>query len=63
MGMAVEHNARTAEGVGQDAIRAGLGVAPLDGQHPLGVSQIPRLPATALLEPCQHQLGAHRAIA
>ena len=61
--MAVEHDARAAERVGEDAIRAGLGVAPLNGQDPLGVGEVPLLAAVALLQAGEHQLRAHGAIA
>ena len=63
MSVAVEHDARTAERVGDDAVRPRLRVAPLDGQHALGMSQVPRLAAVALLEPGDHQLRAHRSVA
>ena len=52
-----------AERVGQDAVRARLGVAALDGQHPLGMRQVPRLAAVSLLEPGDHELRAHGAVA
>ena len=41
----VEHDADAAERVGQDAVGSGLGVAALDGQHPLGMRQVPRFAA------------------
>ncbi len=63
MPVAIEHDARAAERVGDDAVRAGLGVAPLDRQHALGVGQVPGLAAIALLEPGDHELRAHRAVA
>ena len=49
--MAIEHDARTAERVGDDAIGPGLGVAPLDGQHALRMGQVPCLAAVALFRP------------
>ena len=63
MAVAVEHDARSAERVGEDAVGPGLGVAALDRQHALGVRQVPRLAAVALLEPGDHELRAHRAVA
>ena len=48
--MAVEHDARSAEGVGDDALRAGLRIAALDGQHPLRMREIPGLAAVALFQ-------------
>ena len=59
----VEHDARAAERVGENAIGAGLGVAALDRQHPLRVRQVPCLAAVALLKPGEHELRAHRAVA
>ena len=61
--MAGEHDARSAKGVGDDAIRAGLDVAALDGEHSLGMRQIPGLAAIALLQAGEHELRAHRAVA
>ena len=61
--MAVEHDAAAAEGVGEEAVGAGLGVSALDGEHPLGMREVPRLAAVALFEPGEHQLRAHRAVA
>ncbi len=61
--VAVEHDARAAEGVGEDAVRPGLGVAPLNGQHALGMGEVPGLAAVALLQAGQHQLRAHGSIA
>ena len=43
--------------------RAGLGVAALDAEHALGVREVPLLAAVALLEPGDHELRAHRAVA
>ena len=61
--VAVEHEARAAEGVGQDAVGAGLDVAALDGEHALRMGEIPLLAAVALLQAGEHQLRAHRAVA
>ena len=54
---------RPAERVGDDAVGARFGVAALDRQHALGVSQVPGLAAVPLLEPGDHQLRAHGAVA
>ena len=37
LAVAVEHDAAAAEGVGEDAVGAGLGVAALDAEHALGM--------------------------
>ena len=42
---------------------AGLGIAALDGQHPLRMREVPCLAAVALLQSGQHQLRAHGAVA
>src|ERR1019366_3446977 len=57
--MTVEHDARTAKSIGDDAVGTGLDVTPLDGQHSLRVRQVPFLATVALLETGQHQLRAH----
>ena len=61
--MAIEHDPRAAKGVGDDAVGAGLGIAPLDREHALGMREIPGFAAVALLEAGEHQLSAHRAVA
>jgi hypothetical protein len=61
--MAIQHDARPAEGVGQNAVRPCFRIAPLDRQHALGLRQVPRLSAIALLQARDHQLCAHGAIA
>ena len=61
--MPVEHDARAAEGVGEDAIGAGVGVAALDGKHLLRMRQVPFLAAVALREAGEHELRAHRPVA
>ena len=61
--MTIEHDAAAAEGVRDEAIRSGLDVASLNREHALGMRQVPRLAAVALLEARQHQLRAHRAVA
>ena len=63
LAVAVEHQARAAEGVGEDAVGSRLGVAALDGEHALGMRQVPLLAAVALFEPGEHQLRAHGAVA
>ena len=61
--VAVQHDPRPAEGVGDDAVRARLGVAALDAEHLVGVRQVPGLAAAALFEAGQHELRAHGAVA
>ena len=61
--VAVEHDARAAEGVGQNAVRAGFGIAALDAQHLFGMRQVPLFAAVALFQAGEHQLGAHGAVA
>ena len=41
----------------------GFGIAPLDGQHAIRMSQVPRLAAVPLLQAGEHELGAHSAVA
>ncbi len=61
--VAVEHDAASAEGVGENAIGSGVGVAALDGEDFFGMGEIPFLAAVSLEEAGEHELGAHRAVA
>ena len=61
--MPVEHDSRAAERVGENAIGTGLGIAALDGQHPLRMRQVPGFAAVSLFESGQHQLRAHGSVA
>jgi len=63
MPMAIEHDPRSTEGVRDDAIGARVGIATLDLEHLLRLREIPGLAAVALLEPREHQLRTHGAVA
>jgi hypothetical protein len=48
-GMAGEHNARSTKCVGDEAVRTGLDIAALNGEHPLRLREVPSFAAVALL--------------
>ena len=61
--VALEHDARAAEAVGDEEVGAGLDVRALDGEDLLGSVEVPGLAAAAWREPRLLQLGAHGAVA
>ena len=61
--MTVQHDAAAAKRVGEQAVRAGLCVAALNGEHSFRMRQVPGLAAVALFEARKHQLRAHRPVA
>jgi hypothetical protein len=61
--VAVEHDARSAEGVGQDAVGTSLRVTLLDREDPFGMREVPCFAALPLLQPGEHELRAHGAVA
>ena len=61
--VAIEHDPRTTERVGDDAVRTRLGVSLLDRQHLFRMAEVPLLAAVALLQAREHKLRAHRPIA
>jgi hypothetical protein len=63
LGMASEHDARAAKGIGDEAIRAGLHITSLNGEHSLRMYEIPCLAALALFQSGEHELCAHGPIA
>src|SRR5581483_8138716 len=63
MSVAAQHEAAAAKRVRDDAVGAGLGVAPLDREHAVGMREIPRFAARALFKAGEHELRAHRAVA
>src|SRR5436189_65959 len=63
LAVAIEHDGGPAERVRDQAVGSRLDVPALDGEHPLRMRQIPGFAAVALLEPGQHQLRAHGAVA
>jgi hypothetical protein len=60
--VAVQHEARSAEGVGEEAVGPGFGIPALDGEDTLGMGEVPFLAAVSLFEAGEHQLRAHGAV-
>jgi hypothetical protein len=60
--VARQPDAGGAEGVGDQTIRAGLRVAALEFQDPVGMRQVPQFAAPALLQTGEHELGAHGSV-
>lgn len=65
VGVAVagEDSAAAAEGIGDEAIGAGFGVAALDLEDAFRVGEVPVFATAALFEAGEHELGAHGAVA
>ena len=61
--MPIEHDARAAKRVGQNAIRPRLGIPALNRQNLFGMGEIPLLAAVSLFETGEHQLCPHGSVA
>ena len=61
--MTAQHEAAAAKGVGDDAIGPRIGVAALDGEHAVGMREIPRFAAGARFKAGEEKLRAHGAVA
>lgn len=61
--MASQGNPAAAKRICNNAVRARLGIAALDGENALRMGQIPQFAAGTVFESGEHELSAHRAVA